>query len=56
MGTPWRTSENWLEAGEPTFSDGESARIRAGKRVSMARLRAFSASYSASLSSGAASL
>jgi hypothetical protein len=36
--------------------EGESGRIRAGKRISISRLRAFRASYSASVSSGAASL
>ena len=44
MGTPWRTSANWLEAAAPTLFDGESGRTRSGKAASTARFRARRAS------------
>jgi len=46
---------NWVDGSAPTRSDGESGRIRLGKRVSMARLRRLRASYSASVRVGASS-
>ena len=44
MGTPWRTSANWLETGAPTRCDGETGLVRVGKAVSMARARRFNSS------------
>ncbi|MNC62251.1 hypothetical protein D3C75_1122580 [compost metagenome] len=44
MGTPWRTSANWLETGAPTRCDGDTGLDRAGKAASIARARRFSSS------------
>ena len=53
IGTRWRTLAKPLSGAPPTRLDGESARIRCGKRASIAALRRRSASYSASVISGA---
>ncbi len=39
IGTRWRTLANPLSGAPPTRVDGESARISAGKRASIAALR-----------------
>ena len=53
MGRPWRTLAKLDAGGAPTRSLGLSLRFRSGKRASMASLRRRSASYAASLNSGA---
>jgi len=53
MGTPWRTLAKPVAGAAPTLCEGESGRTREGKRASMAALRRRSASYSASVISGA---
>ena len=52
MGTRWRTLPKSSTGGAPTRCDGLSARIRSGKRASIAWLRWRRASYSASEISG----
>jgi hypothetical protein len=49
IGTAWRTFLKRPAGAAPTRRDGESERISAGKRASIALLRWRSASYSASL-------
>ncbi len=44
IGTAWRTLANFCAGAAPTFRAGESARISAGKRASIAALRSRSAS------------
>ena len=51
--TAWRTLEKVSDGAAPTCSDGLSGRLSSGKAASIAALRRFSASYSASLIRGA---
>ena len=55
IGLAWRTFSNRSAGFAPTRSDGLSSPTRCGKRASIAALRCFSASYSASLTVGASS-
>ncbi len=55
MGTPCSTGAKAAARVAPTLSDGEFSRTRCGKRASIAALRCFSASYSASETVGASS-
>jgi hypothetical protein len=52
IGTRWRTLAKPVSGAPPIRFDGESGRIRCGKRASIAALRRRSASYSASVISG----
>ena len=53
MGTPCRTLANPPAGAAPTRREGELGRTSAGNRASIAALRRRSASYSASVISGA---
>ena len=52
IGTPCATLAKSSDALAPTCFDGESARIRCGKKCSISSLRFFSASYAASVITG----